>query len=201
MSSRKKLIVSLSVVALVVIAAVVAVVGVFAAGNQEIQSQVYITFTAVDIEGTVTVRYNTQTVDATTLSDWEGYAIKNAGTASFLASEAVTTKSLAIGTADAPIHIPGSSYAAVIEYVFTCEDVQYGATVSFAHSLFTAQIYNATASKWENVTGEGYPAFAALGEDKTETVMMRIYPSDFAKNISVADYSDAAIQISWALAS
>lgn len=203
MNSRKKLIVSLSIVALVVVAAVVAVVGVFAAGNQQIQSQLFITFTAVDIEGDVAVRYNTQTVDAIVLSDWEGYSIKEAGSASFTASEGPTTKNIALGTKDAPIVIPGSGYVALVEYTFTCKDVQYGAKVSFAeNNLFKAQVL--IGKSWEDVTAEGSSVFANLGEDKSETVIMKIYPKDFSKNIKVSDYYDeenqlSSLGISWQL--
>ena len=53
MSSKKKLIISLSAVCLVAVIAVVSVVAVLAAGTQAVQTNVTITYTAYDVSATV----------------------------------------------------------------------------------------------------------------------------------------------------
>lgn len=61
MSSKKKLIISLSVAAAVLVAAVIAIVAVFAAANQAVQSSVKVTFRAKNVDCTVAAEYETNT--------------------------------------------------------------------------------------------------------------------------------------------
>ena len=61
MSSKKKLIVSLSVAAAVLVAAVIAIVAVFAAANQAVSSNVKVTFRAKNVDCTVAATYQTNT--------------------------------------------------------------------------------------------------------------------------------------------
>lgn len=53
MSSKKKLVISLSVAAAVLVAAIIAIVAVFAAAQQTVQSSFSIKFTATDVDCTV----------------------------------------------------------------------------------------------------------------------------------------------------
>ena len=53
MSSKKKLVISLSVAAAVLVAAIIAIVAVFAAAQQTVQSSFTIKFTATDVDCTV----------------------------------------------------------------------------------------------------------------------------------------------------
>ena len=61
MSSKKKLVISLSVAATVLVAAIIAIVAVFAAANQAIQSSVGVTFRARNVDCSVNATYTTNT--------------------------------------------------------------------------------------------------------------------------------------------
>lgn len=84
MTSKKKLVISLSIAAAVLVCAIVALVAVFAASTQTVQTAFKVTFTATDVDATVvaTQRFGT-TGDYTAL-----------GTATFNASDAGKTESL-----------------------------------------------------------------------------------------------------------
>lgn len=60
MSSKKKLIISLSVAAAVLLCAIIAIVAVFAAGQQAVQTGFTVTFTASDIDVTVAASSKTE---------------------------------------------------------------------------------------------------------------------------------------------
>lgn len=64
MTSRKKLIISLSVAAAVLVAAIIAVVAVFAASQQVVKSNITIKFTASDVSCTVGAKYKVENKDA-----------------------------------------------------------------------------------------------------------------------------------------
>ena len=61
MSSKKKLVISLSVAAAVLVAAIIAIVAVFAAAQQSVQSAVKVTFRAKNVDCTVAGVYQTNT--------------------------------------------------------------------------------------------------------------------------------------------
>ena len=62
MSSKKKLVISLSVAAAVLVAAIIAIVAVFAAAQQTIASNVKVTFRATNVDCAVEASYTTNTV-------------------------------------------------------------------------------------------------------------------------------------------
>lgn len=195
MSSRKKLIVSLSVVALVVIAAVVAVVGVFAAANQTVESQVYITFTAVDIDGDVFTNYKVQTrEDAGKIEQTD---LTKSNVVTFAAKDSTVSGAIGMGSTEAPIEIRGREEALYIEYNFGRKSVDYKASVSFAdHGTFYAEYFDTTNSKWETLTSSPKVVLASFGNDNfAATVLMRISAKESALGTNVT----SAININWAL--
>ena len=141
MSSRKKLTLSLTVVALVIVAAVVAVVGVLAATQQTVESAISITFTATDIDGSVSVRHAVKAQTATGIDSDEA---SEAG--AFYFTAAGTTSGHINITPDA---IEGREQALYVEYTFNRASVNYGVKVVFTGSesmlnAFIAEYYNGT---------------------------------------------------------
>lgn len=181
MTSRKKLTVTLTVVALVVVAAVVAVVGVLAATQQTVQSTINITFTAVDIDGTVSARYGVQKKSETSLV---GGTPAN-GTVVFKAADTTATGSLAIGGAsdDTAINIKGESEALYVTYVFTRQEIDYNVTATFSDEDFKMEYYNEKDSAWVEVTSSATPVLAGVAEGAGSSVTTRFYVKDAKTSI------------------
>ena len=64
MSSKKKLVISLSVAAAVLVAAIIAIVAVFAAAQQTVKSSVKVSFKARNVDCTITGFYQTNLMDS-----------------------------------------------------------------------------------------------------------------------------------------
>ena len=146
MTSRKKLTVTLTVVALVVVAAVVAVVGVLAATQQTVTSAIHITFTAVDIDGTVSAKYLIQDKEE------EGVIGATSATAQGITFKADGTKtgSLDIGS-DGELDIKGDSQALYVAYQFTRQEIDYSVAASFDNTVFKMEYFDETQDKWVEV--------------------------------------------------
>ena len=86
MSSKKKLVISLSVAAAVLVAAVIAIVAVFAAAQQTVQSSVNVSFRAKNVDCSVVASYQRYT-------DTEEQSI---GSATFTAAETTTEKEVSL---------------------------------------------------------------------------------------------------------
>ena len=199
MSSRKKLTLSLTVVALVIISAVVAVVGVLAATQQTVQSVISIKFTATDIDGSVSVRYGVKATSATALDSGT-----TGGSFTFTAGGS-STGDVNVNPTEA---IEGRSQALYIEYTFNRATVNYGVAVVFTGSqdsrdAFVAEYY--TGSAWApiveaasatGVTGTkvltsiGTTPTAATGSSVLLT-RIRIDENKSSKNITVNDIAFA----------
>ena len=70
MSSKKKLVISLSVAAAVLVAAIIAIVAVFAAVSHDVTSNVNVTFRARNVDCMITASYKTNTTSETTFKDF-----------------------------------------------------------------------------------------------------------------------------------
>lgn len=72
MSSKKKLVISLSVAATVLVAAIIAIVAVFAAATQTVASNVQVTFRAKNVDCSVLATWKTNTkADETKFADFQ----------------------------------------------------------------------------------------------------------------------------------
>jgi len=76
MSSKKKLVISLSVAAAVLVAAIIAIVAVFAAAQQTVASDVKVTFRAKNVDCAVSATWETNT--QTTATNFANFTIKAA---------------------------------------------------------------------------------------------------------------------------
>ena len=139
MSSKKKLIVSLSVAAAVLVAAVIAIVAVFAAAQQTIASNVKISYTVSDVQGSVEASYAVEGESETPIGTW-----------SFSADDTTAQKDL--NTENIVITLEGSSKD---EVVFSYTFKNSGSKNMKITQSFTAPGYTVTYS----VAGSGYNAY------------------------------------------
>lgn len=121
-TSKKKLVVALSVIAVVVVAAIVSVVAVLAAPQQNVKSSVTVTYAVTDVVADVNARYGFLTVGRTDgePTSYTATNIKGAvgSQVSFSAEEAETSKSL--NTDELNTSYPSSTESAVVfEFNFT----------------------------------------------------------------------------------
>ena len=192
MSSRKKLTISLTVVALVVVAAVVAVVGVFAATQQSVQSTISITFKATDISGSIAMKSQVQAkLDAAT---WESEKTST-GTASHtfaaqLDDTTTVTGSFGIGSSS-PVEINGREEVLIIEYSFTRDgDVDYGVKVTFKGNStgeWIGEYYSTEESKWVAMNNEtATPILTSVDAEDGATILVRIRinPANSSKELT-----------------
>ena len=181
MTSRRKLTVTLTVVALVVVAAVVAVVGVLAATQQTVQSTINITFTAVDIDGTVSARYGVQKKTETSLTG--GTACEDSIV--FKAADTTATGSLAIGgqSDDTAINIKGESEALYVTYEFTREEIDYTVSATFSDTDFKMEYYDTDESKWVEVGSSAVTMLDSISDGAGTSVTTRFYVKDAKTSI------------------
>ena len=186
MSSRSKLMLSLTLFAFVIVAAVVGVVAVLAATQQTVESVVNITFKAVDIDGTVTAKYKVQKKVENALID----GIDANGNVVFKANGSLDGE-LVIGDGEQPVPIRGSSEALYIEYFFTCAEVNYAVKSSFANDAFKAEYFN--GENWIEISNENNVLIEQV-EDEGSYLLLRISAKEVRTNID-----KAAIHISFLL--
>ena len=188
MTSRRKLTVTLTVVALVVVAAVVAVVGVLAATQQTVNSAINITFTAVDIDGTVSAKYLVQDKKEIALVGAnpvtvEGIKFTAAGT---------QTGSLAIAS-DGSIELKGQSEALYVAYQFTRQEINYNVTASFDNTVFKMEYYreadaeNGIEAGWVEVAQSPVTVLNGVSDGANGTSLItRFYVKDAKASITNA---------------
>ena len=174
MGSRRKLMLSLTLFALVIIAAVVGVVAVVAATQQTVKSTVSITFKAIDIDGSVTAKYKVQDKVENALID----GIDAEGNVVFKADGSLDGEIL-IGK-DEPISLKGSSQALYIEYFFTCAEVNYSVKTSFANSVFKSEYFN--GENWVEISNENTLILDQV-QDEGSSVLLRLSVKEARKNI------------------
>ena len=185
MSSRRKLVLSLTLFAFVVVTAVVGVVAVFAATQQTVKSVIDISFRAVDIDGSVTAKYKVQNKTENALIDGidvDGNVVFKANGS--LDGELVISK-------DEPVSLRGSAQALYIEYFFTCAEVNYRIASSFANTLFKAEYFN--GEEWVEITN-GNTLILDQVEDEGSSVLIRISAKELKANVD-----QTVIQISFLL--
>ena len=185
MSSKKKLIISLSVAAAVLVAAIIAIVAVFAASAQTVTSTITISFKAgADIQGSVVATY----------SDEAGTNKGNIGEWSFLASD--DEQSYNLETTEVVIALEGSANDFVeFTYVFTNSGANHMAIVP----TVTAPGYNVTYSVEAGTYVDTCPSIilagVASGADANEvTVTVKLAVPDARYDIAAKD-----ITLSWAM--
>lgn len=183
MTSRKKLVISLTVVALVIVAAVVAVVGVLAANQQTINSGVYITFTAVDIDGSVTSEY---LVQDKTLKGFETGKGTDLEDIVFKAND-VDVAGISIGSAENPIQITNRDYAVFIQFTFTRSSVDYNVSATFlkADDLYKVEYVNEDG-EWAALSGSPEQVISTVSADADAptVLVVKIEPKDIAYSIT-----------------
>ena len=108
MSSKKKLVISLSVAAAVLVAAIIAIVAVFAAASQTVASNVKISYTASEVDGSISASY---------VVAGKGEAVQM-GSASFTAGSDEITGTLN-GASTEEIKLDATNNYVVFTYVFT----------------------------------------------------------------------------------
>lgn len=114
MSTKKKLIISLSALCLVLIVAVVAIVAVYAAGTQTVTSNIKVTYTAMEVDGTVSATYTLKNGTATNMTT--NGASDGDTTITFAAADGKTTKSL---TPQGDIELSSTADYVIFQYTFT----------------------------------------------------------------------------------
>ncbi len=103
MSSKKKLVISLSVAAAVLVAAIIAIVAVFAANAQTVQSTVKIKYTTSNVAGSVQASYQIKNEEVEPL-----------GTSTFTATDTTTT-----ALNDADITLTDANDTVTFTFIFT----------------------------------------------------------------------------------
>jgi len=180
MGKRKNLTMILIAVAVVILATVVTVVGVLAATQQTVTSNINITFTAEDIEGSVTVRYKVQ---EKTLPGVEGGT--EAGKVSFKA-DGSQDGSISIGTASSFVEMSGSTQALYIRYDFTRAEVDYNVSATFTNDDFKVDFYDTSKSDWVELTGTSQVVLANVDATNGSVLIMRLYVKDASKDAEVS---------------
>jgi len=189
MSSKKKLIISLSVAAAVLVAAIIAIVAVFAAAQQTLTSSIKVTYTAgKNVAGTASASYKLSGEGAETLHmDTNGATEGGDRTVTFNALADKQTQSL---MTQGDIVLNADNLSVEFTYVFTnTGDYDYTAEISLLDKDGTA----ASSATMENVkveydAGSGYLENAtaltveAGDEDATFVYKVRISIVNNAKN-------------------
>lgn len=194
MSSRKKLTISLVAVALVVVAAIVAVVGVLAYTSQKVSSTFSVAYTAgKNVIADVSAKYD-QKAPATTTKP--SSLSKTLTTASFTSAD-TTEKSKEMGGTS--ITYSAASSAVIFEFTFTNKG-QSGFRASLSVDItgdnLTAEYWNGTkmtpvtTSTYVDVAGKTYG-----GNNVTQTMYVQVRVADLDWDVS----SGASFKINWSL--
>lgn len=180
MSSRKKLVISLSVVACVIVAAVIAVVAVLAATQQAITSNIKVTYTAMDVDATVTAKATIGGVDT---------AFYTADDKTSLVLEA-SEEDPAVAKTLAPkdeLELTRANQQVTFTYTFTNTGSRdFTAAVEFDKAGLAAKNLKVTSE-----TGDGATITVAAGAEATYTVVIAV--DDMAKDV------DFQFAFSWTL--
>ncbi len=126
MTTKKKMIISISAISAVLILAIIAVVAVWAATRTEATGTINITYTANDIAGEVSAQYSTGYEDDGVTNTWT-----ELGATSFDGFEADGTSKALGETAD--ITVPSATKFVIFEFKFTnlTSETAYTANVTF----------------------------------------------------------------------
>lgn len=180
MGKRKNLTMVLIAVSVIILATVITVVGVLAATQQSVTSKINITFTAEDIEGSVTVKYKVQNKS---LPGVEGG--NNAGTVNFKA-DGTQNGSISVGTSSSFVEMSGSTEALYLRYDFVRSEVDYKVSAKFTHDAFIVDFYDKTQNKWVELTGSNQVVLANVDRTNGSTTIMRMYVKDASKDAEVS---------------
>lgn len=173
MSSRKKLVISLSVVACVIVAAVIAVVAVLAATQQAITSNIKVTYTAMDVDATVTAKATIGGVDTAfyTADDKTSLVLE----ASESDEDAATAKTLAPKT---DLELTRANQEVTFTYTFeNTGSRDFTAAVEFGKAGLADKNLKVVSE-----TDDGATITVAAGETETYTVTIAVL--DMAKDVN-----------------
>lgn len=186
MKSKKKLIVALSIAGVVLLAAIISVVAVLAAGTQNVSSGVTVKYSVTDVAATVGAKYKVGSNAA---------VASNPATVAFGAAETETTKSLAFAD---EISLSSTTTYVTFEYMFendaaksfkvylkgmpavdnmnvtyatsttAVEDMSSGLSFATLQTVATANATNNIASVGENIDDKVYIYIKAEIADVTK---------------------------------
>lgn len=145
MSSKKKLIISLSAVCLVAVIAVVAVVAVLAAGTQAVTSSITVTYRASMVDATVSAQYYI-TDAAGTVKEGTPISFKN-GNQDILKFEAGAASSTGTLSVDS-VALDSVNQTIIFEYKFTCDSANNGYTGELTIPTEGKTVRNFTAEQF-----------------------------------------------------
>ena len=184
MSSKKKLVISLSVAAAVLVAAIIAIVAVFAAAQQTVQSSFSIKFTATD-------------VDCTVSGTW---SLKDAGEGETgsLGSVVIAAKDTkGTHTMDADPVIPLTSEKNYVDLTYTFTN---SGSRSFTIKSTKAEVGEKLSMVFLDEDEESLDS-VIVGEGVTcETTAVIIVRITFDENAFNEDFTSAPITMAWDLA-
>ena len=189
MSSRKKLVISLSVVAAVVVAAVIAVVAVLAATSQTVTSSIKVSYTAKEVDAVVSASYvsgTTVTGDLTATGEEGG-----AKTIAFDAAEDESEKALSWNKA-----IEMDSEAKTIVFTFNFKNT--GSATYYAKLTTTngdETKFTVSEPAVATVAGIGKDGYVADGVDVEVTISL----NEEAWGEDIAEAAAVEFGFSWAL--
>lgn len=213
-TSKKKMIVALSIAAVVVVAAIVSVVAVFAAPQQNVTSSVTVTYSVNDVVADASARYGFLAVARTegAPTTYSAPNIKGAvgNAVSFSAEEGPQDK--ALNTAGLETAYPSSTESAVVfEFKFENkaakaftvalnDDHQVKGTPEQNNITMKYATSTGTAAAWDTLTWEDAyttETVAALSDDTTEDVLY-VYVMAVVTNLSAA--AEFKANFNWTLA-
>ncbi len=210
MSSKKKLIISLSAVCLVAVIAVVAVVAVLAAGTQAVQTSVTITYTASDVSATVSA--NQYLIARTTNVGDAAQAFKSGDATSVSFNAVDGNETVATLTQPANADLTSEKNAVVFEFIFendsisvpmlvTLEDIDLdGMDATFALSYKTGSttriVFTETNNTVTTINETGVTAFRVEPET-TAYAYIKVAIDEANKS---NDDESSSMDIKWNLA-
>ena len=216
MSSKKKLIISLSAVCLVAVIAVVAVVAVLAAGQQIVASTIRVTYTATDVSAAVSA--NQYLLDSKLTGSAEAFKVGDTDQTRlvFAAKDAGPVEGAATGTLTQPgtdgIALTSSNNTVVFEFKFEnlSTSVPYKVTIADAEfspslevtflSTDTQIVYTEAANTVGTISAGSLAEFEVPVAEATDTPsVMYAYIKISLDEEKISDNIESTAAIKWTL--